>query len=142
MLSVEYFNVTQRTVGPKGMMQLSNGLKKGQLCGKEVIREDVYHLFVSLLQENHSNLDQNNQTLKSYKKLPKGWKFSILRPVDLSKRSGVRICPECGKAATQVRSGCKMVTYCSRECQPVQWKKYKSSCKKLQEKNSFLASFA
>jgi len=42
-------------------------------------------------------------------------------------------CEECGDAATQRCSLCKLAWYCSRDCQLRQWKKHKPICKMFQE---------
>ena len=135
VLGVECISASQRTAGPESIRHFSEGLRKDTYFQKKNISEDAMDLLVSLLQENRSNLDENDPIFKAYKKkVPKGWKFLILRPVDPSKRSGVRLCPEYGKTASQVCSRCKMVAYCSRECQSAQRKKHKASCRKVATK--------
>ena len=42
-----------------------------------------------------------------------------------------RVCEKCGKEAARMKkcSVCKLVRYCSEECQLGDWKSHKKSCK-------------
>jgi hypothetical protein len=73
--------------------------------------------------------------------LSKGWKFSVVRPVDpiLKQQRGgggtasilQQFCPECGKPASKTCTRCKAVAYCSFDCQKLQWKANKKECQAL-----------
>ena len=46
-------------------------------------------------------------------------------------KKAARVCEKCGKSATTTKrcGGCKLVRYCSEECQLGDWKEHKKSCK-------------
>jgi hypothetical protein len=130
LLGVEYMFASKRSAGPDSILKFSQGLQKGTLFHRNTCNDETMDLFISLLEENRVQLAQDDPTFRAYKKrIPKGWRFSVIRPVDPNKRSGVRLCPQCGKPATKTCSRCRIVAYCSRDCQSAQWKKHKSACK-------------
>jgi len=55
---------------------------------------------------------------------------------DEAQQEAVRVCGKCGKEAENMKkcSACKMIRYCSPECQKGDWKAHKKSCKKAAEK--------
>jgi len=134
VLGVEYMQTSQRTAGPDDLLRFSQGFRAETLLERSSCSDKAMDMFVSLLDENRSRLaisqeDKDTTNLKYYtKKAPKGWKFSILRPVDPTKPSGLKMCPNCDKPATRTCSQCKIVGYCSRDCQKAQWKEHKKIC--------------
>eukprot|EP01083_Nonionella_stella_P233294 822137_1 len=131
VLGVEYMHTSQRTAGPDDLLRFSQGFRADTIVEKNNCSDKVMDLFISLLDEHRSQLamSQEDATFKAYsKKVPKGWKFSILRPVDPTKPSGLKMCPNCDTPATLTCSRCKIVGYCSRDCQKAQWKEHKKIC--------------
>ena len=51
--------------------------------------------------------------------------------VGTPKKRAMRVCEKCGKEAEKMKkcSVCKLVRYCSEECQLEDWKKHKKKCK-------------
>ena len=47
-------------------------------------------------------------------------------------KKAARVCKNCGKEASKMQkcSRCRLVRYCSRDCQLADWKEHKKSCKK------------
>ena len=45
------------------------------------------------------------------------------------------MCEKCGKSATTTKRcrGCKLVRYCSEECQLGDWRAHKADCKRVQQ---------
>ena len=54
---------------------------------------------------------------------------------DEEKEEAVRVCEKCGKEAMKMNkcSACRLVWYCSRECQLGDWKAHKKACKKVKQ---------
>jgi len=52
-----------------------------------------------------------------------------------SQRSKVRVCENCGKEGEKLKkcSACKLVWYCSEECQLGDWKAHKVECKRARQ---------
>ena len=48
-------------------------------------------------------------------------------------KRAARVCENCGKEAAKMKkcSVCKLVRYCSEECQLKDWKEHKKSCKEV-----------
>eukprot|EP00554_Chaetoceros_debilis_P006271 CAMPEP_0194078126 /NCGR_PEP_ID=MMETSP0149-20130528/4598_1 /TAXON_ID=122233 /ORGANISM="Chaetoceros debilis, Strain MM31A-1" /LENGTH=499 /DNA_ID=CAMNT_0038759321 /DNA_START=121 /DNA_END=1620 /DNA_ORIENTATION=- len=131
VLGVEYMHTSQRTAGPDDLLRFSQGFRAETIFERNNCSDKVMDLFISLLDKNRSQLamSQEDTTFKAYsKKVPKGWKFSILRPVDPTKPSGLKMCPNCDAPATLTCSRCKIVGYCSGDCQKAQWKEHKKIC--------------
>ena len=62
----------------------------------------------------------------------------IVSPEDLSKPPSNNFCGKCGKETKQKCGKCKIVFYCSKECQTSEWPSHKKFCQiaKLDEKGS------
>jgi hypothetical protein len=130
LVQVEYTYGTKKE-GMKAHEKMSAGLRQGTLMQSEDVTSEQMDILICLLRENYENLNKDDSAFTDLEKgIPKKWKFSVVRPVDASKRGGIVYCPSpCGKAASKVCSRCKTAAYCSPECQKLQWKSHKRECR-------------
>jgi hypothetical protein len=131
LIQVEYSYGTKKE-GMKAVEKMMAGLRKGTLMSSEEVTSEQMDILTCLLRENYENLNKEDSAfIEREKGIPKKWKFSVVRPVDATKRGGIVYCPAsgCGKAASKVCSRCKTAAYCSSECQKSQWKSHKRECK-------------
>jgi hypothetical protein len=130
LVQVEYTFGTKKE-GMKGVQAMSAGLRQGTLMLSEEVTTEQMNILTCLLEGNYENLNKDDSAFTDLEKgIPKKWKFSVVRPVDASKRGGIVYCPSpCGKAASKVCSRCKTAAYCSPECQKLQWKSHKRECR-------------
>jgi hypothetical protein len=131
LLSIQWASAATKGAGPDTASTLFRGIEKGKTTfHNHKISSVAMDLLVSLIAANYDNLDYTDDVVKAFKsQLPLGWKFSVLRPVDPSKKGGVMNCPGCGKSAKKLCAKCKNAAYCSRDCQVSCWKKHKPNCK-------------
>jgi hypothetical protein len=131
VLSIQWLSATKKGAGPDTINKLMRGIEKGKTTfHSHKISSVAMDLLVSLIAANYDNLDSTDDVVKAFEsQLPLGWKLSVLRPVDPSKKGGVMNCPGCGKSAKKLCAKCKNVAYCSRDCQVSCWKKHKPNCK-------------
>jgi hypothetical protein len=131
VLSIQWVSATKKGNGPDTVNKLARGFVQGKtVFHNHQISSVAMDLLVSLIAANRDNLDSTDDVFKAFERqLPLGWKFSVLRPVDPSKKGGVMNCPGCGKTAKKLCGKCKNVSYCSRDCQVSCWKKHKPNCK-------------
>jgi hypothetical protein len=130
LVQVEYTSGTKKE-GMKAVQKLSAGLRKGTLMQSADVTSEQLDILACLLRENYENLNKDDSAFTNLEKgIPKKWKFSVIRPVDASKRGGIVYCPSpCGKVASKFCSRCKTAAYCSPECQKLQWKSHKRKCR-------------
>ena len=75
-------------------------------------RLNGHHEVVKLLLANIAEVEQAKKTAEEEKEKEGG-----------TPKSKVRVCENCGKeAATMKKCPCKLVRYCSRECQQEDWR--------------------
>jgi hypothetical protein len=130
LVHVEYTCGTKKE-GMKAAEKMMGGLRQGTLMLSKEVTSEQMDILTCLLRENYENLNKVDCAFTECEKsIPKKWKFSVVRPVDATKRGGIVYCPSgCGKAASKVCSRCKTAAYCSPECQKSQWKSHKRECK-------------
>jgi hypothetical protein len=131
LLSIQWVSATKKGAEPDTVNDMFRGIKKGNKTTfhNHKISSVAMDLLVSLIAANYDNLDSTDDVVTTFEsQLPLGWKLSVLRPVDPSKKGGVMNCPGCGQSAKKLCTRCKNVAYCSRDCQVSCWKKHKPNC--------------
>jgi len=77
-----------------------------------------------------------SSTYASFLSLARKNPLPLKSPSPLSPTAGLNLCEKCGKSATTTKrcGGCKLVRYCSQECQLQDWRAHKVDCKRAKQK--------
>lgn len=129
LLEVEYVHATKKE-GIKALEKLKPGIRQGTLMLWQELSGIQMDMLLCLLRDNGENLVKDDDAyIEAKHGIPSKWKFSVVRPVNPTKRGGIMQCPGCGEKATKFCSRCKAVAYCSQDCQKAQWKSsHKKAC--------------
>jgi endogenous inhibitor of DNA gyrase (YacG/DUF329 family) len=89
------------------------------------------------LYDQHNN--NNNNTIKIKNNKNNNLQVDEATSSKMSEKALRIHCAVCGKAAAQeeklrVCSGCKVVPYCSKQCQMDDWKLHKQACQAMKRK--------
>ena len=142
LLAVTYMHTRKREATHKMAGLVSGGIKQGRTQFKPIkaCTEEVESLAL-MLRRNCDELAAGDRAVAELQsEVPKGWRFSVFRPADPSKRGGPQLCPACGKIASKMCSKCRVIAYCSVECQKSCWKAHKKVCGKLKEDSAAAAA--
>lgn len=135
LLEVEYVYADNNH--RNGNDRLMRAVTKNSRMHTNDVNVEELDMLLLLLRDNATNLIQKETAVvnKRKKKAPKSWGFSVVRPLDPTKRGGILQCPAtgCGEKASQFCSRCRVVAYCSPVCQAEHWKSHKPDCKSIKK---------